>query len=45
MLKFSYFCLKMLFVSVILFSCKTKKTGCEAYGENGGVKKTTEQSR
>lgn len=32
-------------VSLVLLSCKTKKTGCDAYGENGSVKKTTEQSR
>jgi hypothetical protein len=37
--------LGLFIVSLVLFSCKTKKTGCDAYGENSSVKKTAEQSR
>ncbi len=29
----------------MILSCKTKKTGCEAYGENYIMKKTTDQTR
>ena len=35
----------MLMLSVIAFSCKSKKSGCEAYSENSGAKKSTEQGR
>lgn len=37
--------LGLFMVSLVLFSCKSKKTGCDAYSENSGVKKTAEQSR
>lgn len=35
----------LIIVSVILLSCKSKKTGCDAYGENGTAKKNTERAR